>query len=834
MNYLYIFLLAACISAVLSADAVLENDHILFEFNDHGGMNRLYDKKTGKEMVSERAAEQALVSLHFVNSRGMIVGNSTQATSVDFTYIDHSTLLIIYSDIPIGTDGVAWATLRVKLDIDSILSKWNIVAGLSESEHDLGLWEVHMNVPVQVGSSDKGQLFFPSGLGQWFQDPYVTTGGAIEGDYPSGGCSMQYMALADDSDVESSGVYVGAEDPEGFLKLINYNTIDNVPSTSAQRLARTMQKEAWVASEQPEFAASSRYDAVSSHERVHLLSIVAYVENSGMKLPVGEKWKLPYDVAVGIVRDVAAKEGKPLWYQASQLYRPWVTKHAKWTQKGLLSQRVPSWYRDNSIWLNSHWQCLDVFNSTGGDPAFVSSYTKKIADKLNQPSLAYHWYEWQQGPDPAPDARYLFDTHYPDYFPARAGFSSVMKDLEDSYNIHSLPYINGRIFDINSDSYLADNGEQYCTKSILGGPRLLGEGSALETIIETYGSNATFCVANPSTQYWKDKIIDTSVNLIEKYGSAGVYIDQIGAAKPYPCWDVSMGHTLGGGTYWTNGYSDTLAGIKKAYPHAPIVTEDCAETYMDNLDGYLVLTTYKGVMALSPSATQLSVKRWNPAFAAVYGGYYIAMGAEWMQQDFLDHDWWRGKLAATFSGGTQMGWFSLAGTDNGMDHCGPMGVGDKFLDPANADLVDYLRLLAAYRRVGINYIADGRLASPVKMKPEIKVIRQTPESASRGTPFDFDSVSISSWHHQGSTLSVFAVTTEKGYFGEMRVDFLQWGYDANDKLEVTQLVTTASDFDESGIQRIQRVDKGIIQGPYAWLPVEIHEVNIVVLEFTLV
>ena len=61
------------------------------------------------------------------------------------------------------------------------------------------------------------------------------------------------------------------------------------------------------------------------------------------------------------------------------------------------------------------------------------------------------------GPDPDPQARYLFDTHYPDYFPPRPDFASAVSQLQ-ARNISVFPYINGRIFDIHSDSYLSDNG----------------------------------------------------------------------------------------------------------------------------------------------------------------------------------------------------------------------------------------------------------------------------------------------------------------------------------------------------------------------------------------
>lgn len=163
---------------------------------------------------------------------------------------------------------------------------------------------------------------------------------------------------------------------------------------------------------------------------------------------------------------------------------------------------------------------------------------------------ALHWYEWQQGPDPAPESRYLFDTHYPDYFPARTDFKSAVKELANA-NIYTFPYINGRISDVNSDSYKADDGHQYCSKKTA--VKLVDEDdpTPLVAYSEDYGSGTTFCVTNPFTPYWQTKIADTVEELVREYNVPGVYIDQIGSAVPKQCWDTAHEHSLGNGDFWT-------------------------------------------------------------------------------------------------------------------------------------------------------------------------------------------------------------------------------------------------------------------------------------------
>ena len=184
---------------------------------------------------------------------------------------------------------------------------------------------------------------------------------------------------------------------------------------------------------------------------------------------------------------------------------------------------------------------------------------------------------------------------------------------------------------------------------------------------ETYGSDASFCVANPYSSYWQGKVTDTVDDLVNAWGVDGVYIDQIGSAVPKMCWDSTHNHTLGGGAWWREGYIQMLQAIaakittKDGSAAAPIVTEDNAEPYMNALQGYLSLVAFKASLQLQPVPSSSHYKQLAPAFPVVYGGYYVAFGAQWYQLDFDDHDWWRGKLAATFVTGTQMGWFSIAG-----------------------------------------------------------------------------------------------------------------------------------------------------------------------------
>jgi hypothetical protein len=54
----------------------------------------------------------------------------------------------------------------------------------------------------------------------------------------------------------------------------------------------------------------------------------------------------------------------------------------------------------------------------------------------------------------------------------------------------------------------------------------------------------------------------------------------------------------------------------------------------------------------SPTDKVSDFRHISPDFPVLYGGYYIAFGAEWCTTDFADSDWFYGKLSAMLMTGT--------------------------------------------------------------------------------------------------------------------------------------------------------------------------------------
>ena len=194
-------------------------------------------------------------------------------------------------------------------------------------------------------------------------------------------------------------------------------------------------------------------------------------------------------------------------------------------------------------------------------------------------------------------------------------------------------------------------------------------------------------------------------------GLDGVYIDQIAAAGPRPCFDPSHGHALGGGDHWVKGYGAMLDKVrgKAKRPHM-ILTESNAEPFMQGVQLFLTLVGFeRGEPHFYPSLG--SAETIVPAFQAIYGGYVLAVGAEFFREDLVpDPNVFASKIAAQFSFGAQMGWFSLGGRDN---QDPPMGMFDLLMDPEYDAEITYLRTLSRAKQLAADWLNFGRAMRPL-------------------------------------------------------------------------------------------------------------------------
>jgi len=408
------------------------------------------------------------------------------------------------------------------------------------------------------------------------------------------------------------------------------------------------------------------------------------------------------------------------WWDLAQIYRKFVLSDPDilWTRRGPLAMRndVPPQLYNLTTFVNSHWQNHDVFNVSGGDPTVVLERVTNISKRFNLPpggSLGLHWYEWDLL-GYAPGSHYGnctsgvacgFDTHYPTYFPVRHGFNETLRTLQAN-DVRVFPYINGRIFDTDAPAWSkkAHNAAtKFASEPFYGEP----DPANLSLYQESYGSQATFAVECPHTAYWQDTISSVVRTLMHEYGTDGVYVDQIAAAGPKPCFDPSHGHPLGGGNHWVTGYDAMLEKMQDK--KKILLTGSNAEPFGGGIDLFLTLVGFgHGSLPNVPSSSRIV-----PAFQAIYGGYFMSVGAEFYASDLdADPDVFASKVAAQFIFGALMGWFSLGGR---RDTSGNpyMGLYERLMDPKYDAEIDYVRELAAARRRASDFLIHGRAGAPL-------------------------------------------------------------------------------------------------------------------------
>jgi len=321
-------------------------------------------------------------------------------------------------------------------------------------------------------------------------------------------------------------------------------------------------------------------------------------------------FRLPWTSVVGF-----APEG---WEDAVvRWYRPF-TFTTEWGSKPLSARNIPQWCYNADAWVRAKYVGDDTFDA-------VKSAAEYFGD-----GLGVHWYFWHNHP---------YDTHYPDYLPAKEGFAGMVRAVQQS-GARVTPYINGRLWDPAADSYKRDRGyDASCRKP---------DGSLYTEIYPT--SKVLNTVTCPSTAIWHRKIIGLVDSLQTGLGVDGVYIDQISAAAPEPCWNERHDHPVGGGSFWYDGYRRLIGEIRANHlQEGKILTsEENAECYIDLFDMLLVVNT--------PHEENACVIK--PVFPMVYSDRAVTSAFTYTPAtaDKMGLGDFRYELAKALLWGSQIGW----------------------------------------------------------------------------------------------------------------------------------------------------------------------------------
>ena len=341
-----------------------------------------------------------------------------------------------------------------------------------------------------------------------------------------------------------------------------------------------------------------------SDNNVTLLTDV--VASEGWSNHQSKTFSLPWSTVIGY-SNLGWQDAATKWY------RPF-TFTTEWGNKPLASRNIPQWLLDTDTWIRAK-----------GVSDTVRNAVKKAIDLYGKNTFV-HWYFWHH---------YPYDTHYPDYFPAKAGFADMIAEVQRR-GCHTVPYINGRLWDPASDSYSALNGiSASCRKP---------DGMLYTEIYPT--SKVLNTVTCPASELWQGIITDLVIKIQKELKTNGVYIDQIAAAAPQPCWATNHVHARGGGDYWHKSYRHLMDSLRNHHlePGNILISEENAECYIDMFD--LLLTVN------SPHDGCRIV----PLFPIVYSDRLITAAYTYSPTDRVNRGDFLYQTMQCFLYGSQLGW----------------------------------------------------------------------------------------------------------------------------------------------------------------------------------
>ena len=345
------------------------------------------------------------------------------------------------------------------------------------------------------------------------------------------------------------------------------------------------------------------------------------------------------------------------WFDASQIYRQWVSAKAKWWPQRRKYGRpdIPDWLKDICFWIRIR----------GVSDQLVED-AKRVAEFMGVPT-ALHWYDWHVIP---------YDTDYPHYFPAKEGFAEGIAELQEA-GIRVMPYINGRLWDSEAPDF-EQSGRAVATKD-----------RKAECYVEIYKSGRKLVPVCPTQPLWQKIVKNATLRLFSpEFNVDGVYIDQIAAANPKECYDATHGHPLCGGHWWnTEGYWPLLRSLRRSmsrYPDRFLTSECNADPYAHLFDAYLTWHFQYNDMV--------------PAFAAVYADKILTFGRAYGGTEPLAH---RMRAAQSLVFGEQIGWITTDVLDS------------------QPDTAIYIRKCARIRYRLLDYLARGVMLRPPTVHGEI-------------------------------------------------------------------------------------------------------------------
>jgi len=404
------------------------------------------------------------------------------------------------------------------------------------------------------------------------------------------------------------------------------------------------------------------------------------------------------------------------WYDAALRYKAWASVRAGyWPQNTVERRARQAVIGDIGIW------AYNFIKLDGNNVAATENFINQFADFMDTP-VGFHLYEWYNLPH---------DNDYPDYSNVISGFAQMVSNTQNgNSNIHIMPYINGRLWDIDLTGGIFD----YNTQGFPYTTRKSDDTAYTQTFTNhNYNITNTFGVMCPTQAPWQNIITNESYEVTETLGCSGIYIDQVGCSSPVQCMKANHQHTLGGGDYWRGGYKHMFENIHTALSNNKFVTVEGGCDYLaDEVDGFMVQGWLSDHLV--------------PAFTVVYGGRVQLFGTQTGTSHYGDQQFYA-KLAHGFAHGIQTGRMSIW-----------LGINPS----ANANKLmaaNYVKTLGKMRHRLKDFMSFGEMKRPITIAENTPVtLSYTVRDIGAGlsnVPVSISSIQKSVWKKDNAVALIF-------------------------------------------------------------------------------
>ncbi len=239
------------------------------------------------------------------------------------------------------------------------------------------------------------------------------------------------------------------------------------------------------------------------------------------------------------------------WHKGAKRYRAWINPH-------LAVHENPAYLSEEA----ALHQCYQFKRADGVHNRF--SDIPRLSDAGMKENIRHMFIaSWN---------RTGFDSNYPEYYPdmelgTALDFRRGLTYVKEHGGFATL-YVNARLFDMKSD-FFKSYGSRMAITDEKGKPKT-----------ESYFPN-TFTLNCPGDKTWQHDLTDICDFAAEAYGAKGVYLDQLGSAEPFPCYQKDHTHENIG--EFNQGYlkvlSDLRSRLRARDPDSYLMTENCGDIY---------------------------------------------------------------------------------------------------------------------------------------------------------------------------------------------------------------------------------------------------------------